>query len=267
MTERNMIENRSGVTSYTLKWIAIVTMVVDHTGVMLGDVYGWGGWYWIMRYIGRIAFPIFAFSLAEGFYHTRNRWIYLRNLLIFAVISELPFDLLFEGWERRAAGMNIFWTLALGLLGMIASEEILTRCQRGHYIRLITVPCSALPMAALAAVGNWAKTDYGGWGVILIALIYWAEKFAAVVPGWVRGPRPIRNALAACGILLWMVLYDWSRGWIIECYGAVALIPILLYNGQRGSYRIPKWFFYGFYPAHISLLFLTQLLLVNMPAR
>lgn len=256
-----------GVAAYTLKWIAVVTMAVDHTGVMLGDVYGWGGWYWIMRYIGRIAFPIFAFQLIEGFYHTRARLIYLRNLLIFAAVSELPFDLLFHGWARRAEGMSIFCTLSLALLGMIASEEILRRCQKGHYVRLITVPCSLLPMAGMVALGDWLRVDYGGWGVLLIAAVYYAEKFSAGVPGWIRNPRLMRNTLASCAILGWMLFYDWSHGWRIESYGVLALLPILLYNGERGRSRLSKWFFYGFYPAHILLLFGIKLLLLQARPR
>ena len=242
------------VTSYTLKLIAIVTMLTDHTGAMLGDVYGWGGWYWIMRRIGRIAFPIFAFLLVEGFSHTRNRWLYLRNLLLFALIAEWPFDMLFFR-ERPGAGMNIFWTLSLGLLGMIASDAVLRRCREGHYIPPVTVVCTVLPMLAMAFAGEFLRVDYNAWGVILIALIYYADGLSPYLSEWFRDSRLVKNILASAAVLAWMVLYDWARGWgVIECYGAAALLPILLYNGERGSYRLSKWFFYGFYPAHILIL-------------
>ncbi|MBQ7682539.1 MAG: hypothetical protein IJT31_10085, partial [Oscillibacter sp.] len=60
---------------------------------------------------------------------------------------------------------------------------------------------------------------------------------------------------AATGIVLWASLYDAGHGWVNEAYGLISLVPILLYNGQRGNYRMSKWFFYGFYPAHLLILY------------
>ena len=101
-----------GFSAATLKWIAIITMLIDHVGASLlyghaaypagwlgGTRYGWGEGIWsrdfymALRVIGRLAFPIFCFLLIEGLIHTRNRWKYFSRLALFALISEIPFDL------------------------------------------------------------------------------------------------------------------------------------------------------------------------------
>ncbi len=243
-----------GVSALTLKWIAIVTMVIDHTGFVCYKWLGWSDSYLLLRRIGRIAFPIFAVLLAEGFRHTRNRRDYLRNLLIFSVVSEIPYDLALTGWRTRNDTQNVFCTLFLGLLVLLALHALSIRCERGPILRFLFLPLSLIPVAAGMLLADLLRTDYAAWGVLLIVLIYAGEKAAARRSVSQRA----RNVGAACGIVLWMALYDVSHGWANEIYGLVCVVPILLYNGERGRYRLSKWFFYGFYPAHLLLLYAFQ---------
>ena len=243
-----------GVSALTLKWIAIATMAVDHTGVVCYKWLGWTDSYLALRHIGRIAFPIFAFLLVEGFRHTRNRWKYFRNLLIFSVISEIPFDLAIEDWATRNDTQNIFWTLSIGLLVVMALDALWIRLERGPISRFLRLPLSLIPLAAGLFLAELLRTDYAAWGVLLTVLTYAGEQAAR---RWSVG-QFARNIGAVCGALLWMCLYDYSHGWIIELYGAASAIPILLYNGERGRYRLSKWFFYGFYPAHLLILYALQ---------
>ena len=249
-----LAERKRGVSALALKWIAIVTMAVDHTGVACYKWLGVSESYWLMRHIGRIAFPIFAFLLVEGFRHTRNRRNYFRNLLIFCVVSEIPFDLVIEGWATRNDGQNIFWTLAIGLLVLMALDALWIRLERGPISRFARLPLSLIPISAGMFLANLLRTDYASWGVLLIVLVYAGERTTARF----SVSQIARNAGAVCGAVLWMSLYDCSHGWIIELYGAVAAIPILFYNGERGRYRLSKWFFYGFYPAHLLILYVLQ---------
>ena len=124
-----------------LKLIAIITMLIDHTAAVLLSIYppamtplfyiGGRGYsaYRICRDIGRIAFPIFCFLLIEGFLHTRNRWRYGRNLFLFALISEIPWNFMFaDTWTY--AKQNVFFTLFLGYLGFCVIEPVPARRDR-----------------------------------------------------------------------------------------------------------------------------------------
>ena len=247
------LTRRRTVTSWTLKWIAIVTMAVDHTGVVFVrelpiDTYQ------LMRHIGRIAFPIFCFLLVEGFRHTRNRWKYLRNLAIFALVSEAPYDLALLGWYRRGAGMNVFCTLALGLLGMIVTDQLVRWC-RTRGLERLTVLCYLLPMLLLGRVAFLLNTDYAEDGVLMVYLIYIGESLEPYVFREVNDRQLVRNLLGVLGILLWFCQYDFSLGMLVEMYGMVCVVPLLFYSGERGTYRLSKWAFYGFYPVHLLLLY------------
>lgn len=220
-----------------LKWIAIVIMLVDHIGASLIENVIWNAYgtsplghvqlsfsFWwkldrILRYTGRIAFPIFCFLLVEGALHTRDIKKYGLRLAAFSLLSELPFDLALYGklnWQHQ----NVFFTLLLGLVAVYASLYIREPVKR-----------SLLAMgAALAA--ELLHTDYGAFGVLLILLFFQLRK------------QPLPRFLAGTGVLLLM-----NR---MEVTAALAFLPIALYSGERGHQ--PKYFFYAFYPVHLLVL-------------
>lgn len=133
-----------------LKIIAVLSMVADHCAYYLLDGNTWA--YEVMRCFGRIAFPVFAFLVAEGFAHTRNRMRYFFSLLLFAVISEVPWYLL-----NGADGThNVMFTLALGVVALAAFERL-----REHRV---LCSCSILLTAWLAA---WSGLDYEWRGVLV----------------------------------------------------------------------------------------------------
>ena len=254
-----MHDKKNGIctTAYGLKLAAILTMLVDHTATALllwfrrlsqGRTI-----YETMRGIGRMAFPLFCFLLVEGFFHTRSRWRYLGGLVAFAVISELPSDLFFRSWERRGDALSIFATLSLGLLCMILSDRLAQWCggkKNGKPVAVLG--CGALAAAAVL-LGEALHVEYDGEGVALILMIFYAEKLAPSAR--VTDTRRWKNAMAVLAIAAWLIAYDVrvSHG-LNETYGLVAAIPLALYGGERGSYRLPKWFFYVFYPAHLLVL-------------
>ena len=156
------------LSGFGLKLLAIVTMAIDHTGVAVGLRYGYSS-YDLMRSIGRIAFPLFAFLLSEGVFYTRSRRKYLCGLLIFAVLSEIPFDLL-----DPVGRQNIFWTLALGLAAIILADAIFrkmpsrdeaARSLPALGLRAGLALCGLLPAAVCAWAAEEMSTDYGAWGL------------------------------------------------------------------------------------------------------
>lgn len=238
---------RRGLSGSTLKWIAIGTMLIDHIGASLIEVYvmnsygnaSWSGfqtlsyeqrmvWYnldSILRMIGRISFPLFCFLLVEGFWHTRDVKKYALRLGLFALVSEIPFDLAFFGEVFHPGHQNVFVTLFLALLGIWGLDYFR---KKGQVQSLAGVLC----LGAAALCAEWSCSDYDSFGVLLIGAIYLFHD------------RKILQAV--CGSVL-LLSYGGT-----ESYGVLAFLPILLYNGNRGHQ--PKYFFYVFYPVHLLVL-------------
>ena len=210
-----------------LKIIAVLSMVADHCAYYLLDGNTWA--YEVMRCFGRIAFPVFAFLVAEGFAHTRNRMRYFLSLLLFAVISEVPWYLL-----NGADGThNVMFTLALGVAALAVFERL-----REHRV----LYCCSILLTAWLAV--WLGTDYEWRGVLMIMVFY--------LLGMVKNtPVTLRRML--------QLLFAFP---LMKHYGIIgalfACVVIFLYDGTRGFIHgnVAKYGFYAFYPAHLFLLWL-----------
>lgn len=207
----------------TLKLIAIISMLIDHVGSMF-----FPGALW-MRAVGRLAMPIFAFCVAEGYLHTRNRMHYLCRLGIFAVISELPFDLAFFGC-LETTHQNIMATFFLAVLALMIYDYI---CSRRNATLAMTV------VFAMAALSLLLGVDYSLFGIITVFAFYVLHDRAH----WVRQLGGI-----AFIALTRTVGYYAATG--------LAVIPLLMYNGKKG--RGLKWLFYAFYPGHLLVLWLLK---------
>jgi len=234
-----------GLNGSLLKWIAIGTMLIDHVGASLIEVYlmnvhgtspyrGYDSlsydqmmnWYWVdyaLRCVGRIAFPIFCFLLVEGFLHTRSVKKYAARMGLFCVLSEIPFDLALFGQVVRWDYQNVFFTLLLALAGIWGMDYFEKKEKRWMGV---------LCMGAAAALAEVLHTDYGAFGVAVVAVLY-----------LFRSQKALRTALGA-GLFL---LYGGT-----EVLGALAFLVFPFYDGTRG--RQPKYFFYVFYPLHLLIL-------------
>ena len=215
-----------------LKIIAVVSMVIDHYAYYLMD--GNTMAYEVMRCFGRIAFPVFAFLVAEGFAHTRNRMRYFLSLLLFAAVSEVPWYLL-----NGADGThNVMFTLALGVSALAVFERL-----REHRI----LCCFFILLTAWLA--TWLGTDYEWRGVLLIVVSY--------LFGIIRSmntPIILRRMMQLLFVFPLMMHYG-----IIGALLACAVI--FLYDGTRGFIHgnVAKYGFYAFYPVH-----LITILIINM---
>lgn len=214
--------NKIGLNAFQLKWIAIITMAVDHTGSILFPEQ------LVFRYIGRIAFPIFCFLLVEGFFYTSNVKKYLIRLAIFACVSEVPFDLALFGAPVSMEAQNVFVTLFLGVLMLYFIKES------------DTLSLKLLVAAAIMILAEVLHSDYGMKGILLIGGFH------------ILRERKIWN-------LCYGVLWNFFGGgyWKIQGFGSLAMIPIAFYNEKKGPGM--KYLFYVFYPAHLLILYLIRI--------
>lgn len=215
---------------FLLKIIAIVAMLIDHIAAVF--VNSNTELYLIMRAIGRIAFPIFCFLIVEGYFHTRNVYKYMTRLAIFALISEIPFNLCFYRTTLEWSHQNVFFTLFIGLLA-IFGIELVKKAQGIYDIRTIILQFVIIILAMGAAA--YLKTDYSMLGILIVICFY------------VNRGNLLQIAIA-------MFVITFCLGNRLQLFSLLALIPIYLYNGQKG--RSMKYFFYVFYPAHLMILYL-----------
>lgn len=226
-----MKQSYNCVSQEGLKAIACAAMLLDHIGAVFAPGYYS---YYILRILGRVAFPIYCFLLVEGACYTRNAGKYALRLGIGALLSELPFDLAFYGgvtWEHQ----SVMVTLLLGLGALEMGKRL-----SGWEKLLAVVP--------FAWAAERLGTDYGAWGVILIGAF-------ALVRGHSHAPGKMAILLGAVSLAMGSVGVPFLGNLPIEVFALGAMVPIALYSGEKSTAaRKVKLLFYGFYPAHLALL-------------
>lgn len=252
--QTNVLTSRLHLSGGGLKLLAVIIMLIDHTGaVFLTPLVSEApnvstAWtiYYIMitfRCIGRIAFPIFCFLLAEGARYTHSISKYTLRLLLFTLISEIPFNLGMNAAARRFSFFNleyqsVFFTLLLGILAIWSAQSI-RRVISSHWLG---IALSVLSSLVFLALGSILKTDYGAYGVFLILLFYYV-------------PVRYRAIVGVCSALIFFPLEG-----VIALLTALSAIPLALYDGTRG--KMGKYWFYVFYPAHLLILAIITFVLV-----
>ena len=218
-----------------LKLIACITMLIDHFGYAIVPylpVPYRVELYYACRIIGRLAFPIYCFLLAEGMQRTRNPQNYILRLGIGILLAELPFDILFEGGISWAY-QSVMVTLTLGAVMLLCMRRIQKNWLKGLLV---------LPFILAAEL---AKCDYGGWGIAMIATFALFDtgpvKFVAILLINLMMPSA---AISVLGIPV-----------SVQLFAMVAMIPIFLYSGKKLTCNpVVQWAFYLYYPLHLLLL-------------
>lgn len=229
------MERSRGLDGGALKSIAAALMLTDHVGaILLPEVP-------VLRCVGRLAFPIFAFFIAEGYAHTRDFGRYFRRLAILAVVSEIPFNLE-NGAVFDPARQNVLFTFCLALLTLRGLEALGRERGFGRW-----AGCG-LVLAAGFAAGELLRTDYGGWGVVTVALLQLCRdgKYAKL---WLLLAMAAVNGLGMGSLT--MPVFGGEMP--IQIFAVAALPVIWLYNGQAGPKGLRRAF-YVFYPAHLLVL-------------
>ena len=233
---------------FWIKMIAALSMLADHAGMILFPQAEW------LRIIGRLALPLYALCIAEGFRHTRNRLAYFLRIFILGALCQVVYLFLSE---ELYLGILITFSLSIVLLFFL--DALLCACRAkdnpicAAFEKLFKkklsrawaiVVCASFFAAALFGVVMltvFVKVDYGLTGILFPVLVYLG---GTTRPGKFGGSAA-GTALLACNLEGSMTPRVWSL---------LALIPLALYNGKPGKYKL-KYFFYIFYPAHLVILY------------
>lgn len=245
---------KKSLSQETLKIIACVTMFLDHFGALCTPAMDLTFWqmvpvngmvfisvemYYLLRCIGRLAFPVYCFLLAEGAHYTRNKKKYALRLGLGVLLAEIPFDFAFYGgftWEHQ----SVMVTLLLGYGAILLMKETDN----------VLLKISAVFPFAMAA--EWLCTDYGGHGVAMMALFALTRELPYA--RWLQlGGLLVINGMMNSATLEYLLGIPLS----IQLLAVFAMVPIALYSGKKTtSNKYIQWGFYLFYPVHITILWL-----------
>lgn len=263
---------KRGLSANVIKWAAIVSMFLDHTAVALIQraAHAQAGWiydgsplilvYDILRILGRFAFPLFCFMLLEGYFNTRSVGKYSLRLFIFALISELPFDmaLYYYNWDSSMTDAsiwvhiknlmvanNVYFTLLIGLLmiwgldavhGTMEAKE--DDDKKGFWWYLLRLLIQFVIFLVALVVAESINCDYGGIGIIFILILF------------VMRHKKVTGYAIATLVFAFIFLVLFRSLTEFACLVTIPLIAV--YNGERGKQH--KYLFYAFYPVHLLLL-------------
>lgn len=245
---------KKGISQEGLKLLACITMLIDHIGYALvlpmyqqvsvvnGSIFSGAKLlytlYLILRSVGRLSLPLFAFLLVEGFHHTKNKKRYALRLLTGVLIAEIPYNLVVSGSPVWRYQQSIMITLLLGFCALLAME----RCR--------TLGWKSVAMIPFAIISELLNADYGWGGVVLVALF----EFSRHVYN--------RNLIRFCGML---VLFHYIPSVILQfgnfsvpmqALGALSVLFIAAYDGRKcTNSKAVQWGFYLFYPVHLLILY------------
>ena len=232
------------INSNLLKILAIIFMLLDHLWATIIPGNQW------MTNVGRLAFPIFAFLIVEGFTHTSDLNKYIKRLFIFALISEIPFNLIYTGSWIFPFHQNVMFTLLLGLLCISEMDKVKNNKEIKSRIK------SILKLVLYLLISIIGFVDYGITGVLTIIVFYifkdfkyaWLGQLISLIFLYIvffKGQSIVIN------------IFDFEYFLPLQSIGILSLIPIWLYNGKKGKKnKLIQYTFYCFYPVHMLAIYL-----------
>ncbi|MBR4040522.1 MAG: hypothetical protein IKJ11_10580 [Clostridia bacterium] len=230
------------MSSFALRTAALLAMIADHAGLALFPDLA------LLRCIGRISFPLYCFLVVQGYLHTRDVSAYGRRLLLTAILSEIPFDLLIFGRAASPVEQNVLFSLLLGLMALYAADVWADRPVYALFI------CASLCLGAMAL-----NVSYGWLGVALCLTMRNTQA------------DRLRFTLSTGAVLLLytlsLLLSGVAPGWALASFCSLfSLVPLLLYNGRQGL-RSPAitFLFYGAYPLHLIALVVIRAMRIIPP--
>jgi len=237
-------------TSMSLHIMAMVFMLCDHLWATVVPGNDW------LTCVGRLAFPIFAFLIVEGYFHTRNLKKYVGRLLLFAVITEIPFNLVMGSRIFYPIHQNVLWTFLIGILCIYLNERAKAK---GVMVRRILTGCVTVILAFVLGLVGFVDYNYAGVFMVLVFYFFrgrkWWHFLGQFLLLWYI------NVEMLSGLAYEVQLFGETHFIVRQGFALLALIPIWLYRGKQGPHnKALQYFNYAFYPAHLLVLALVRML-------
>ncbi len=261
---RNIFE----LSSFALHIIAMVLMLSDHLWATVVPGQAW------MTWLGRISYPIFAFMIVEGYFYTSDIRKYMKRLLVFALLSEIPFNLMYSSSVIYPFHQNVLWTFLIALLCLKSIDRTRVKYRAkaekqsegkpmpiwqerlGINVKAWpVVPLSLLWVLLYMLLAILTMTDYNAGGVLMVVLFYLmrGRKWYHYV-GQLAGMVYI-NCSMLKGLVVPVEVFGVSMEIPQQGFAVLALLPIWLYRGRRGFHnKVVQYVFYAFYPIHLLIL-------------
>jgi len=229
-------QNKFGLRADVLKWIALFAMLIDHIAFAFVRTDTLPGVF--MHGIGRITMPVMCFFIAEGFAHSRNVKKYALRLLLFALVSQVPYTFLqtgqlfprYDTLPDLLGSLNVLFTLLFGLLALWAYKSGLP-----VVVKILAV----IVLCVLSLSADWTVC-----GVLFILAF-----------GLFRGNFKLQALWFSAVSVLFVAYVSWNQPVLLLQAGVFLSLPLIyLYNGKRGLHALGKWGFYVFYPLHLLVL-------------
>lgn len=237
------------ISSMALHILAMVFMLCDHLWATVIPGNDW------MTCIGRIAFPIFAFMIVEGYFHTRSLKKYVGRLFLFAVLSEIPFNLVMGSSLFYPLHQNVLWTFLIGIFLIRLNESAK---KKGKLWLRIAVGAGTVCLAFVLGLVTFVDYNYAGVLTVLVFYFFRGRKWWQFL-GQLLCLFYI-NVEVLSGFYYEVSLFGHTFSIIRQSFALLALIPIWLYRGKQGPYnKAIKYLYYGFYPVHLLVLGLLQM--------
>lgn len=240
------------LTSASLHIMAMVFMLCDH---LWGTVVGGNDW---LTCVGRLTFPIYAFLLVEGYFHTKNLKKYVLRLFLFALISEIPFNLAMGSSVFYPVHQNVLFAFIIAIFLIFLNEK--ARAKGKLFLQIIT---GVLTVALGYILGLLTMVDYYHAGILMVLTFYffrqkkWWSLLGQILCLWYI------NAEMLGGFAYEFIVFGHTVHFLRQSLALFALIPIWMYHGKQGYHS--KWFqyfCYAFYPVHLLVLGIIKMFLI-----
>lgn len=254
MIEENIMQKIHKLNKIHLQLIAIIAMTIDHLTWLIYDGYDKSTIAIILHLIGRLAFPIMAFFIAEGYHYTRNKKKYIRRIFIFSLISHIPYMMQAmsfkeygwlslipfatgEGITRFLNQASVLWAYFIGLLMLVVNDS--SRLKNYQKLLLVFILAIIAFPADWSSVGALVVLSIGSNRSHPIKQIIWSMFYVSLYA------------------LVYIFALDLTYG-LLQFGVIMAIIPLIFYNGKKSENQlinnIMKWFFYIYYPLHLLIL-------------
>lgn len=238
------------ITSFWLHIIAMLLMLCDHLWATVVPGNDW------LTCVGRIAYPIFAFMIVEGYFHTHNLKKYVGRLLLCAVLSEIPFNLVMGSRIFYPIHQNVLWTFLIGILLIYLNENAK---KKGKWWLRILVGVGTVVLGFILGLVTFVDYNQAGVYMILVFYFFRGRKWWHFVGQLVL--LAYINIEVLSGYAYEINLFGNTYFLVRQGFAVLALIPIWLYRGKQGYYnKYVKAVYYGFYPVHLLILGLIHML-------